>query len=348
MSEVKAWLLKKLTHKKTVPYIKYNIRSIVILRYDRIGDMIVSLPLIHILKQEFTNASISVIASVDNAPIVRQSSAVTNVFVKPKRIPAWLYAFSVVRLQLQHRIDVVIDLNHSVAPHALFTALALNPTHVASPYKDGRWGVEGTALQLYDLMPKQHALKYRRHLSETYLDIARLMGCRTPTVTTYSMKKPEIVKSTEYVVLNHRGSRESMRLEDVDLLRIVRELAILIPSHEIRMHPMANDYKHLQHLMKTEPNVSIAKPTKTIEPVIGSVAYATMVITPDTSLVHIASAFEIPLVAIYANCPALFDQWSPVNRAPTQILFSKSEKGLAGYSIIDLIEKIKLNVSLIH
>lgn len=348
MSAVKAWFLKKLTNKQTVPFIRSDIRSIVILRYDRIGDMIVSLPLIHVLKQEFTNASISVLASEDNAPIARQSSSVTQVFVKPRRVPAWLYAFSVVRHKLKQEIDVVVDLNHSVAPHALFVALALNPKHVATPYKDGRWGVAGTTLQIFDLMPKQHALKYRRPLSETYLDIARLMGCRTPSVTTYGMKNPEIATSSWHVVLNHRGSRKSMRLEDRDLIRIVRELAILIPSHEIRMHPMANDYIHLKDLMKTEPNVSIAQPAKTIEPVIDSIASATMVITPDTSLVHIASAFEIPLVAVYANCPALFDQWSPINRAPTQILFSKSEKSLEGYSISELIEKIKLNLSLIH
>ena len=49
-NKIKAFLLKFLTHKKAISFDIKKSNSVLILKYDRIGDMIVTTPLIRELK----------------------------------------------------------------------------------------------------------------------------------------------------------------------------------------------------------------------------------------------------------------------------------------------------------
>lgn len=82
-------------------------RSILLLRVDRIGDMIVSTPAIRALRRRFPRAEIRVVASRANAAILRGNPDVDGVEVlSPAGLPG-------LARQLLRRWDVVADLNTS-------------------------------------------------------------------------------------------------------------------------------------------------------------------------------------------------------------------------------------------
>ena len=339
MKQVKAFLLKKLTKRKTIPFRAKEATSFVFLRYDRIGDLIVSLPLIKSLREGFPTTKMILLGSEANAPVGQYCELFDEIIIKPQgQLLSWILILWNLR---RRQISVTFDLNHSVTPHTLLACLIISSKHVATPYKDGRWGVSGIDLDLFDLMPAQHTDKYNRPLAETYLDIARLLGCPVDSASPYPLKPNYIGSYTEKtIILNHRGSRSSMRLLDAHVLEIAKIIQNLRPSYMIQMVPELSDYNHIVNLTNDLPNVEVLPPSPTIIPVIEALKIAALVITPDTALVHIAAAFSKPLVAVYANAPVLFNQWKPLNTAPTVTLFATNNNSLEGYSFEELAKAI--------
>lgn len=346
MRRFKAFLLKMLTHRKTVPFNADAAESFVFLRYDRIGDLIVSLPLVKSLKDGFPNTKLILIGSEVNAPVAEYCKLFDEIVVKPTgRWLAWMQILWKLR---RRKVTVVFDLNHAVTPHTILACLAINPKHAATPFKEGRWGIQGHEIQLFDLMPAQHRDGYARPLAETYLDIARLLNCDTTHALPYPLTATEIaVDSEKLILLNHTGSRSSMSLKPDILLEIAAVIFKTNPSYKILMAPERPDYDYLCQLMKNQPNVRVLSPTPTIIPIMEIVRRVAMVVTPDTALVHIASAFSKPLVAVYANEPALYDQWRPLNPAPTATIFSTCNKSLEGLNKNQLLQAIAKQLALL-
>jgi ADP-heptose:LPS heptosyltransferase len=344
MTKIKAWLLRTLTRKKQIKFDRRQIRSIIALRYDRIGDMIVSLPLLKALKNGFPNAKICVVASATNVIIAEGCEFIDTTVIKPNSIMKW--ALVLLKLRFTNP-SLVIDLNHSVAPHTILATLFIKPMYAASPFKDGRWGVQGNEIELFDIMPAHHQNGYRRPLAETYLDIAKVLNCPTVGCLPYPLKHhtpPHNEGKRPYIVLNPCGSRPAMCLKRNDLERIASIILKISPSLEIFIPSMDTTHNWLSEMMREWPNTRVLAPTETIAPLLPLIQFSALVITPDTALVHIAAAYETPLLAIYTSDHSLFEQWRPLNTDRSKIIRSNYPKSLDGYSSDDLIEHCELMV----
>lgn len=338
MNSLKAYLLRLVTRKKHVPLDLRSIRTIVVLRYDRIGDMIVSIPLVKALKSIFPCSNLGVIASKHNQCIAETCKFVDSVYVKPKWVLQWINLLIVLR---RRKVDLVIDLNHAVAPHAILATKIIDPKYVASPYKDGRWGVLGTSLQLYDIMPPQHPLKYARSVAETYLDIARELGYCVTNDITYDLPSIDghsVNCQTPYILINPTGSRSGMSLNSYDIARI----AAIAYNFEVTIYlsSLLSTFEELNRQFHSLDNVVILRPTPTIIPLLPVVEEASLVVTPDTSLVHIACAYQTPLIAIYTSDDALFHQWKPIGTNTICTIRSKNAKNLNGYPSNQLLDQV--------
>jgi ADP-heptose:LPS heptosyltransferase len=339
MKSLKAALLRMLTNVKQNPFRRPDIKKILILRYDRIGDMVVSLPVCKALKQGFPNASITMVASEVNYCIADTCKYIDRIIVKPSLSIQWLWML----IRLRHSsYDITLDLNHAVTPHTIFAIRILKPKHVATPFKDGRWGVSGSSLKMFDLMPPEHKLKYDRPISETYLDVARLLQCPTEECLPYPLCRSARLNQLdgEYVLLNYTGSRKSMTLDDKDLEIIVEHIHGMNTTNRIIIPTMAEDYKRLSAKFRQQRFVDVLPPSPTIESLLPIIQYAKLVITPDTALVHIASAYEVPLVAVYTSDKALYQQWRPYPGHNASVIHSAEPKGLNGYSLRELLSSI--------
>ena len=333
-SRIKAYLLRRLCgHPRSHSLDKSALNSFVLLRYDRIGDLIVSLPLAKALKTQYPDATLALIASQSNAPVARQSRLFSDIYVKPTNTIKWIALLRALR----GRFDVVVDLNHAVAPHAIFAILTINPKHVASPYKTGRWGVSGSELGLFNIMPNISNLK--RPMAEIYLDIARELNCDTRGCLPYPLwGETEYHPKNPLVLLNHEGSGSRKRIDDNDLLDIARMAFAINPRIQIIATPVRSAYLQISELFKTSPNVEVLPPSDTILEVMKLARVASLIITPDTSLVHIACAFSRPLVAVYASHAEFYAQWRPINTAETCVIFSNHPIRLDHYPSQKLID----------
>ena len=102
-------------------------RSVLILRYDRIGDMIVTMPVIRFLKRRYPHLRLGVFASRLNAEIIRHDVAVNELYVISSN---WFGVILEILRARRVRYDVVLNfifnrtssggiLSNLVAPHGV-------------------------------------------------------------------------------------------------------------------------------------------------------------------------------------------------------------------------------------
>ena len=163
--KIKAYLLRLLTKKKNLPFNLKKSKRVLILKYDRIGDMVVTTPIFRELKNAYPNISISVLASEENKDVIRYNPYIDKIYTN--------YKNSILKdlptlLKLRRKsFDVCIELEHSVIPHAIFRLKIVNPKKIISIHKDGRYGVKGSELQLYDHFTKKDK---KSHFGKIWLD----------------------------------------------------------------------------------------------------------------------------------------------------------------------------------
>ena len=154
--EVKAKILKFVGSKKPVDFDIKNVKNVLFFRYDRIGDMVIATPVFRELKLAHPHVKITVLASKINEEVLINNPYVDQIVTNHKN-----NFFSDLPLLLKLRkqkFDVCIEFDHSVVPHAIIRLKIINPKKVISIKKDGRYGLNGNELSLYDIYiekPKQ-------------------------------------------------------------------------------------------------------------------------------------------------------------------------------------------------
>ena len=82
--KIKAYLLRLFTRKKNNVFDLKNVKTVLVMRYDRIGDMIVSTPIFRELKKHNQDIEITVLASKNNQDIIKHNPYISEIFINYK------------------------------------------------------------------------------------------------------------------------------------------------------------------------------------------------------------------------------------------------------------------------
>jgi ADP-heptose:LPS heptosyltransferase len=325
-----------------------DIRRILVFRYDRIGDMVVTTPFLVALRRGFPRAHIDILCSRINAPVAQGLPGIDQLIIHRPSL------LGLIQLLLfgRNRYDLVIDLNHSVIWYDLIAIRVLSPKHAASVYKSGRYGVAGKDLHLYNVMPPRHPLGMRRPISDVYLNLAKTLTGLADVESlnyTFAISPAEVqaakchigVGEGDLVVgLNQHGGRPSMLLRDQDMLALCRHIRQALPRAVIVWFTTPYTVGGVRKLGRGlwDDRLRLWMPTDSIRPVMAFMTHVRLLVTPDTSLVHFAAAFKVPVVAVYANEPDLINQWVP-QTTTIRVIRSDHPKSLEGYSKDALIKE---------
>ena len=342
--KIKASILKLLTNKKSFLFNIKNSKSVLILKYDRIGDMVVTTPIFRELKKEYPDISISVLASKENRDVIKYNPYIDEVYTNYKNnifndLPTLL------KLR-QKNFDVCIELEHSVIPHAIFRLKIINPKKIISIHKDGRYGVNGSELKLYDFFTKKDKTS---HFSKIWLDTLTFFGIK-PRSTSYDffLSNTERDKAQSFldslgkkikIGINTEGSFSQKSIQKKELKKIC--IGLYNKFNNIQIIILASPKKLLE---KTEMISSLGLDyvipsyrTETIIEAAALIEQLDLIISPDTSLVHIASSFDKPIVSIHENNEDSFRLWSPTSTL-SKTIFASSSYGLENYSVDDIVD----------
>ncbi len=342
--KIKAYLLRLLTNKKSSPFNLKKSKRVLILKYDRIGDMVVTTPIFRELKNAYPNISISVLASKENKDVIRYNPYIDKIYTN--------YKNSILKdlptlLKLRRKsFDVCFELEHSVIPHAIFRLKIINPKKIISIHKDGRYGVKGSELQLYDYFTKKDK---KNHFGKIWLDTLIFFGIK-PSSNKYDffLSNTERDRAKNFVSslgnkikigINIEGSFPEKSIQKKELEQICRGLYRHCSNIVIVILASPNKISKKKKMI-SELGFDFVIPSYTTETIIDVAALIEqldLIITPDTSIVHIASSFDKPVVSIHENNKDSFRLWSPSSTL-SKTIFAKSSYGLFDYSVDDIVK----------
>jgi ADP-heptose:LPS heptosyltransferase len=309
--------------------------------------MVVSTPFFSTLRRGYPAAKICVLASSLNAEVILNNPDIDDVFILPKNLISKILLL--IRLR-KMKFSLGFDLNHSIVVHAIYILLVINPRWVGSSHKSSRYGINPAELKLFDFFGVDNNNK---NITEIYMGISEVLGIKRLEndskyklfITPSQLRYADFVdKSLFNIGLNLSGSKVEREIKHSDCLFLCRNILkekdnvkIWILVAPIRYESVRSAFHSINM-----PNVELIKPTSSIMDAAAILSRIDLLITPDTSLVHIASALNINLVAIYPKSPMNYIHWAPTHSSDKfKVIFSNDAKNLNSFPINKLLDAVR-------
>jgi len=330
-----------------------TIKSILILRYDRIGDMIVTTPVFKGLKDANPLLRIGVLASRTNAEIISCNPYVDNIHILPSHW--WQLVREIFTARKEH-YDVVLNLifNRTTSGGVLSNLIAPNGIKIGQGDEKYRFYFNGllSLERVNSHMVSIHAsyLKKAVGVNMSFSDsnykifIDNKTHKQISSFLESNRLKPRHMQKSDflpYIVFNLSASNQWTRLS----LKQVEELGIYLKNlstsriviitdpgdHE--MHKAACDLC-IQDRFLSFPEHGSA----TLLEIAALIEGAQFVISPDTSIVHFASAMSTPVLGFYTSTKDNHE-WLPYN-VKYKIVISDANKPTSSIPVSRMIKEI--------
>ena len=295
-----------------------DIQRVLLLRYDRAGDMIISLPTVRFLRRHAPHAHIDVLASASNARIAQSFPDVDSVFIMPDSLLSRLTLFRKLR---SSKYDLVIACitNRSTFIGLLcsyltsYHGISLSPFrgekynrffHVHSRSGSARtYAVEKLLYSVPDAVEcaiEPHDVKACMYVPEEPSEHVRrwLTQCH--------------LKSGEYALLNISVRTERNTWTDQGYISTVKALRACT-GRRVVITAMPDEMEKAHHIAQMSGSAEVYAATKDIMEIASLVQGARIVVTPDTAVVHMCSALEVPMVGLYCYSETEPREWGPTH-----------------------------------
>jgi ADP-heptose:LPS heptosyltransferase len=340
---IKASFLKFFTNKISKKFDIKDVKKVLFLRYDRIGDMIITTPVFRELKLFSPEMKISVIASETNQTVLLNNPYIDDIYINHKNN---LFKDFLILLYLRkQKFDACVEFDHSVIPHAILRLLIIKPKIIISVFKEGRYGVKGEDLNLYDYFTKKNK---KSHCRDIWLETLSPFGLE-PQSNSYDLfcteaQKKEARKFIKnfpekfLIGINLEGAVEGKKIHYEDLENFCKSIFSFHNDIKIIILTAPNKFKSVnEKIIKMGLDyVIMSYRTDSILDVSALIEKLDLIVTPDTSIVHIASAFDKPIVSIHENNQDSYHFFAPTSKL-NRTVFSESKNSLKNYPMHELI-----------
>jgi ADP-heptose:LPS heptosyltransferase len=139
--------------------------------------------------------------------------------------------------------------------------------------------------------------------------------------------------------INLEGAVKGKRIRNTELEQICRGVKQENIDIQIIILTSPKNHQAVSKLVKDMDlnYVAVGFKTRTILDVAGLIKHLDLIISPDTSIVHIASAFNKPIVSIHEKNQDSYQLFSPTSSL-TRTVFSPRENSINGFDVRKVIE----------
>ena len=318
-------------------FLKNNsIKSILFLRYDgKIGDMIVNSLMFREIKKVYPDIKIGVVARGAAIDIIKDNPNVDRIYEyykDRKKIKDLALKIK------EEKSDLLIDFSEMLRVNQMMLInLCGARINIGLDRKD--W-------ELFDLsIESGKDFKWTEHITNRYLAYLIKIGLKKESINiSYDIYlKDEIkyedffneIKESKKLILNPYGASKHKSFNIENLENIItylkdKDIAIILVY-------FGDKYKELEFLEKKYKYVYIPKKIESILDTAILIKKSDYIISPDTSIVHIASAFNKKMITIYPPKGGKYGVdhlvWEPKSKY-NKVIFCKDKTGT--YDEIDI------------
>ena len=313
-----------------------SIKSILFLRYDgKIGDMIVNSLMFREIKKVYPDIRIGVIARGAAIDIIKDNPNVDKIYEyykDRKKIKDLALKIK------EEKYDLLIDFSEMLRVNQM---MLINLCRARINI-----GLDRKGWELFDLsIESGKDFKWTEHITKRYLAYLIKLGLKKENIDiSYDIyledeKKYEAffneIKESKKLILNPYGASKHKSFSIETLENIITYLKD--KSIAIILTYFGDKYKELESLEKKYNYVYIPKKIESILDTAILIKKGDYVISPDTSIVHIASAFNKKMITVYPPKGGKYGVdhlvWAPKSEY-SRVIFCKDKIGT--YDEIDI------------
>ena len=261
--------------------------KILVIRLGRIGDMILSTPLLYQLKNSSENIIVDVLASNDNHSILKYADYVDNVYIWNKN------PFKLIPLIMRLRkmnYDVILEPKDHYSTESYYIA-GLVKAEKRIGFVNGESSIFDVDVSVFN----QDKTHFQDRILSTLkaLDITPDYSLNIPLMYLNYKADMQNVRE-EYIIVNISASNESKSLQ----FDLAKEILVYLKSKNIKVYLLsAPNHNDLAQKLSEITNIERAI-TKSIIDTFPIIHRAKGVITADTSVVHIAGTYDTPVMVL--------------------------------------------------
>jgi heptosyltransferase-1 len=289
-------------------------RSILLVKLSAIGDVVHTLPLLEVLRQNFSEARIDWLVEEEASSMIEGHEDVDHVIVSFRK--SWQKRLlsqgdrravvSEIKRFLcdlrSHEYDLVIDL-HGLFKSGLLTGLARGRRKIGFT-----GGKEGSILFLTD---RPYPFDYNRHALDRYMQTAEYLGCK---INSWDGKIPLQAGDKDRIdrlLANHFSpddtliainpmARWATKLWEEERFTKLSERLRQDLSCKVLFTGSPSDYPVIERIIRglNPPPLNLAGRT-TLRELAYLFTRCRLVMTTDTGPMHIAAAMGVPVVALF-------------------------------------------------
>lgn len=301
-----------------------NIKTVALLRWDnKLGDSIMSTLFISNMQKHRPDIEITVITQKFCAEWFKKSTN-AKVIECGKRSLETAKSFK----QYKGNFDAVIDLNSSFDFKELVALHELGAMYNIGYKKDG--------YNIFNVLIKESAV----HFSERNLEAARLftnekLSSDFPLMPTPKKNIINKKPGKRYVAINLFGSSKYRQFNKKEAIKLLSNWIKTFPNDYIFLIPVPGKIKMLQDIQAyfKSHQVLLSSTEPSLEYTLQLLDQTDLCLTPDTSVVHMASALNTPIIAIYSSNSVNFQEWKPLS-SRFEVIFNAARKNKASRTYV--------------
>ena len=296
------------------------LRRVLFIRPEKLGDMIISLPVFENLKRLYPHLELYIICSPRNVAIIRSDSRIAGHFLYTKRL--WRDLSTVRRLR-KLRADAVVDMICDDSVTALLLSQLCSPSA-------WRVGVGKNRFRGYYDFNYEYRTGDGAHVIDNTLKLLTAFGIDAdglerhvpPTLPVSAQEiadgfldsltgaEPEAI-----IGLNISAGRPTRVWQSEKNERLIGHLLDRFPHCRVVITADPREHDRAVALAsRFRSRVRPLPPGLDLLEVSAIISRLTLLITPDTSLVHIARAFYVPVVGLYTRFGKNYELWRPFDQ----------------------------------
>ena len=302
------WLRRK---PLSLPLNPSSIHKVLLMRTDAIGDMIVTTPMLTLLKERL-GATIDVVASPHNAVVIADDPRVRNTMVFDGSLKS---LFAVRRRTRREKYDLVIALVlHKTTKGGLYANMwagrhAVSATFAHKSRSDayGTWFNAQVDIDFNTTTMADMQVQMLNQLFGWEVDANDL------ALKLYLPKTEATVWNGQPRIILNVSSGKAYRMWSAERNALcVERLRVRFPGLHVKVIAFGKQVAMAQELVNRYSDCTELIPQQAdVRYAIAAMQGADVVITPDTSMVHGAAAMGIPVVGMYSHKTYFLNQWMP-------------------------------------
>lgn len=319
---------------------KASVKKIILLRHDdKVGDMIISTILLREIKKKYPQIKLIVLSGKNNKEIIEANPHVDEICVYT-RGALFKNLATLWRLR-KEKIDIAVD----------FYAFKPKPLELfILRFIDAGFniGFNKTGYNLYAASLETDINTV--HISQRYQTLLNYLGIQTDDLS-YDMFLTEAdedkakgllahIKQKYKIVLNPFAASRHRTFSNLKIIDIIERVKTCIPDSAIIVISPRDKMQSVQHLHRHYEGFVYTPSLCSAREAAALIKYADLLITPDTSMVHAARAFNAKMIAVYLDYSDTPEKINKVWGAnyPNAVQLSVSSGGVARKNNVDNID----------